>query len=98
MYTHILTSLLSYSAYRISSKRLLTLANEIAYIFHGENKNTYSIPSAQVDKQIVPPSGKLVDHYNYSKWRLREDGHLKPKVTKSTDAILNISETGILIA
>ncbi|XP_031781355.1 uncharacterized protein LOC116416569 [Nasonia vitripennis] len=62
---------------RITRERFEILANEICSIFIHEHPSVYFTASVKQGEQILVTSGKLWNHYNYSKSVLRKANLLK---------------------
>ena len=75
------------------------MAEEIAYLFAGESKETYYI-SHVTDSEgvVICASRKLIRHFYYRRTTLRSDGHLlKSHDTEDTEAtkdIISIPDEG----
>lgn len=77
MYCKILTSS---SLSRITTEKFKSLAEEIVSVFPTEEQDIYYTPYKKVDDMRFPPTGKLWDHFNYVKARIRKDVNRSKKV------------------
>lgn len=67
----------------ISKERLIKLAKEIEATFDGESAKTYYMPFCTDQGKKLLASGKLLDHYQYVKRIMRNDGLLVSKNRKN---------------
>ncbi|OXU17363.1 hypothetical protein TSAR_007972 [Trichomalopsis sarcophagae] len=80
----------------ITQQRFEILAKEIAHLFKGENVSTYYTPYVQEGKHIILASGKLWNHFNYTKNCLREAQLLKRRHYDKQQAVLNEDEAALI--